>query len=252
MLRFIFLLIISSAGEVTYTFNEVLHARSVTETLKETEGSSGDAQRLLFGDVIIKNDSVDVAWVASAPDMLVLGVNDQIGINGPGNVGRVFGKTDRTSVLRLIEFGAQGLVVNDDGNINGVVEWRCPYVTAVHRVCQDVETKSSPSGPELERLLDFADRGQAYAKFEGFTFGGRFIGRQHILPTQINKSGQVAFIDPLGKFPNAIFIATPVLVGMKAASLLAGATMMVGTSLPRHEVGPHSVMRDWYKKVAGR
>jgi hypothetical protein len=97
-------------------------------------------------------------------------------------------------------------------------------VTAADRACRDVEGKSSPSAPELDRLLDFADRGQAYAQFEGFTFGGRFIGPEHILPTQINKFGQVVFIDPLGQFPNAIFIATPVLVGMRAAPLLAGTT----------------------------
>ena len=64
MRTFVLVLIVSSEWEATYRFDEVLHSRSVVETVKETDGSSGDAQSLLFGDVIIKSDSADVAWVA--------------------------------------------------------------------------------------------------------------------------------------------------------------------------------------------
>ena len=215
-------LFVHPAWQVTYIFEEVLDSRAVIDTLNETDGPPPDAQRLLFGDVIIRNDNADVAWVASAPSILVLGLNKQAGIEGPGKVGRVYGRTARTNALRLIEFGEQGLVVSEGGNINGSAGWHCPHVTPVYRVCNDMEPKSWPSPRELDRLLAVADRGPAYEKFEGFQFGGRFIDREHILPTQINKSGQVVFIDPLGQFPNAIFIATPVLLARKAAPIVAG------------------------------
>jgi hypothetical protein len=228
MLAFILLLNIGPALGATYTFDEVIHSRSVTERLRETEGPAVEGERVLFGDVIIRSDSAEVAWVASAPDILVLGLNNEVGVDGPGTVGRVFGKTDRTSVLRLIEFGAQGLVVSDAGDINGRAGWRCPSVTPAHRICHDGEGKPSASRQELDRLLAVADRGKAYEDFEGFQFGGRFIDREHILPTQINKFGQVVFIDPLGQFPNAIFLATPVLVGMTAeVSLVGGAILEI-------------------------
>jgi hypothetical protein len=116
--------------------------------------------------------------------------------------------------------------VSDAGDINGQAGWRCPYVTPAHRICHDGEGTPSASRQELDRLLAVADRGKAYEEFEGFEFGGRFIDREHILPTQINKFGQVVFIDPLGQFPNAIFIATPVLVGMTEGPSLVGGAML--------------------------
>ena len=218
--------LVGSAWQVTYTFDQILASPSVTDALDGTDGASPDAHRLLFGDVIIRNDSADVAWLASAPSILVLGLNNQVGVDGPGTVGRVCGKTDRTNPLKLIEFGEQGLVVSDAGNINGSREWHCPSVSPVHRVCHDVETQPSLSREELDRLLTLADRGQAYERFQEFQFRGRFVDRQHVLPTQINKFGQVVFIEPLGDVPNAIFIATPVVLGMRPGLLLAAVILL--------------------------
>jgi hypothetical protein len=218
--------LVGPAWQVTYTFDQILASSSVIDALDGTEGASPDARRLLFGDVIIRNDSADVAWLASAPSILVLGLNTQVGVDGPGSVGRVFGKTDRTSLLKLIEFGEQGLVVSDAGNINGSREWHCPSVSPVHRICHDVETQPPLSREELDRLLTLADRGQAFERFHGFQFRGRFVDRQHVLPTQINKFGQVVFIDPLGDVPNAIFIATPVVLGMRPGLVLAAVILL--------------------------
>ncbi len=223
-MSFVLVPIVSSAWGSAYRFDEVIHSRSVTERLKQTEAGSPEGQRVLFGEVIIENNSAEVAWVAVGPSIMVLGINSQVGIEGPGAVGPVFGGTARSAALRLIEFGAQGLVVSDGGNINGRVGWHCPCVTPGHRVCQSTPAKSSASLQELDRVLAFADRGKAYEEFEGFEFRGRFIDREHILPTQINKLGQVVFIDPLGQVPNAVYLATPLLFGKKEGlSMLDGA-----------------------------
>src|SRR5919106_5404244 len=121
----------SPAWAVTYRFSQVIHSGSVDEKLRETQGFPRDGTKVLFGDVIIRNDSDDIAWLASAPYTLVLGLNNQIGVEGPGAVGRVFGITDRTGFLRFIEFGGQGLVLSEAGFINASDSWRCPQVTPV-------------------------------------------------------------------------------------------------------------------------
>lgn len=200
----------------TYSVSPILHSITVEERLRETQGSPPEG-RVLFGEVIIRNNSADIAWVAVAQDILVLGLNRQIGIEGPGAVGRVFGLTDRTGLLRLIEFGDQGLVVSEAGVINAI--WHCPNVTAINRACQ-ASDPGTTAQRELDRLLAFADRGKSYDEFDGFEFGGRVIDREHLLPTQVNRFGQVVFIHPPGQSPNAIFLATPLSVAGAGGSPL--------------------------------
>jgi hypothetical protein len=208
------------AGGATYSVSTLLHSGIVEERLREADDFPRGG-KVLFGEVIIRNDTADIAWVATAPQTLVLGLNNQIGAEGPGAVGRVFGNADPMGYLRLIEFGDQGLVVSEAGFINAT--WRCPLVTGLNRDCQLAGPRTSQR--ELDRLLAFADRGNAYKEFEELEFGGRVIDRNHLLPTQINKYGQVVFIHPLGQSPNAIFLATPLFLGR-----LEEPTLICGTS----------------------
>lgn len=222
-------LIITPVWSALYSVSPLLHSGTVEERLRETQLSPPDGT-VLFGEVVIRNDSADVAWVATAPAILVLGLNKEIGVEGPGAVGRVFGLTDHTGFLRLIEFGGQGLVVSQAGVINGT--WRCPQVTGINRACQ-AKDPGTTAQRELDHLLAFANRGKAYEEFEGFEFGGRVIDREHLLPTQINKFGQVVFIHPLGQSPNTIFLATPLSVGGVGGgpTLVSGARINGGLSL---------------------
>jgi hypothetical protein len=222
LLTLVIFLIVGPAWAVTYRFDPLIHSNLVDERLRESQIFTRDGS--LFGDVVIKNDSDDIAWLASAPSILVLGLNQEIGVDGPGAVGRVFGMTDRTGFLKLIEFGSQGLVVSEAGFINASGSWRCPQVTPTNRVCHEpVRGPGTTSQRELERLLALADRGHTYEKFDGFEFVGRFIDREHILPTQINKFGQVVFIHPLGASPNTIFLATPLSTAAKEGPLVTRA-----------------------------
>jgi hypothetical protein len=213
-------LLVTPGWGATYSVSTLLHSGIVEERLREADDFPRGG-KVLFGEVIIRNDTADIAWVATAPQTLVLGLNNQIGAEGPGAVGQVFGRADPMGYLRLIEFGDQGLVVSEAGFINAT--WRCPLVTGLNRVCQLPGPRTSQR--ELDRLLAFADRGNAYKEFEELEFGGRVIDRNHLLPTQINKYGQVVFIHPLGQSPNAIFLATPLVLGR-----LEEPTLICGTS----------------------